>query len=144
MESGRIEREIVIQAPVDVVWEVLTTPEHLRGWFSDEAQIELQAGGRGRLGPFTLRVVALEPPHRFAFRWVRGADVEPDDDTSTLVDMRLAEEGDGTRLRVVESDFANLPEAERATYEIENRHGWERELDRLKAYVASLDHAARR
>jgi uncharacterized protein YndB with AHSA1/START domain len=146
MRSGRIERDIVIDAPIEVVWEVVTTPAHLRAWFSDEAQIELRAGGRGRLGPFALRVVAAEAPHLFAFRWVRGTGTEPAEDNSTLVEMRLTEEANGTRLRVVESGFENLPwsEAERAEYESENRLGWERELDRLKAYLATVDRAAQR
>jgi uncharacterized protein YndB with AHSA1/START domain len=141
MGSGRIEREIVIDAPIDVVWEVLTTPKHLRLWFSETAQIELRAGGRGQLGSFTLRVVAAEAPHRFAFRWTRRPGVDPDGDNMTLVDMRLAEEGSGTRLRVVESGIGDLPwpEAERATYEKENHRGWERELHRLEAYVGGLD-----
>ena len=45
MVPERIEREIVIEAPIDVVWAVLTEPEHVAGWFSDLAEIDLRPGG---------------------------------------------------------------------------------------------------
>ena len=35
MVPDRIEREIVIEAPVDVVWAVVTEPEQISGWLSD-------------------------------------------------------------------------------------------------------------
>jgi len=145
MGTGRIEREILVEAPVDVVWEVITASEHLGHWFKDDAQIELRVDGRGRAGPFTLRVVAVEAPHRFAFRWVRRTGVEPDEDNSTLVEMRLTAENGGTRLRMVETGIADLPwpEAERAKYEDEYRLGWERTFERLEAYLARLDLGSR-
>jgi uncharacterized protein YndB with AHSA1/START domain len=148
--SGRIEREIVVEAPIDVVWEVVTAREHISQWLSDEAQVELRPGGRGLLtwtgsGAWPLRVVTVEAPRRFAFRWVRREGVEVEEGNSTLVEMLLTEEGEGTRLRVVETGFANLPwpEAERAVYEEENRAGWERELGELSAYLARLDFGSR-
>jgi uncharacterized protein YndB with AHSA1/START domain len=145
MVLGRIDREIVVEAPVQTVWEVLTTPAHICRWFSDEAEVETWAGGRGRLtwhehGAYNLRVVAADEPHRFAFLWIRRPGVEPDEENSTLVDMRLTAQGQATRLRVIESGFADLPwpEGERAAYEEENRQGWDRELLELEAYLASL------
>jgi uncharacterized protein YndB with AHSA1/START domain len=90
-------------------------------------------------------VVAVEAPHRFAFRWVRRAGVEPDEDNSTLVEMRLTVENGGTRLRMVETGIADLPwpEAERAKYEDEYRLGWEHTFERLEAYLARLDLGSR-
>ena len=41
-----IEREILIDAPPRVVWSIVTEAEHLAGWFSDEAEIDLRSGGR--------------------------------------------------------------------------------------------------
>ena len=41
-----IEREILIDAPPGVVWSIVTEAQHLAGWFSDEAEIDLHSGGR--------------------------------------------------------------------------------------------------
>ena len=57
------------------------------------------------------RVVAVEPRTRFSYRWApfkEPAGEEPVEGNSTLVEFTLAPEGDGTRLRVVESGFASL------------------------------------
>src|SRR5207247_6548320 len=71
-----IEKEVVIEAPLEVVWRVVTDPEQIRQWFADEAEVELRVGGNGRLrfksgDSYQLQVEALEPPRRFAFRWVQ-------------------------------------------------------------------------
>ena len=38
MEYGSIEREIQIEATPEVVYQVVSTPEHLREWWPDEAE----------------------------------------------------------------------------------------------------------
>ena len=45
MVPQRIEREILIDAPVELVWAVVTEPEHISGWFSDVAELDLRPGG---------------------------------------------------------------------------------------------------
>ncbi|HEY6597370.1 MAG TPA: SRPBCC domain-containing protein [Asanoa sp.] len=45
-----IEREIVIAAPVERVWAVLTEPEHIAGWFGDSATGDTSVGGELILG----------------------------------------------------------------------------------------------
>jgi uncharacterized protein YndB with AHSA1/START domain len=141
----RISREVVIDAPPEKVWAIVTEPRHVARWFSDEAEIELRAGGAMLLtwhghGVYRGRVEAVEPPRRFAFRWLRREDNEPGEGTSTFVEFLLEPEGDGTRLRVVESGFDRLngAEEERARYAGENTEGWARELDQLRDYVAAL------
>jgi uncharacterized protein YndB with AHSA1/START domain len=37
MVPQRIEREISIDAPLEVVWAVVTESQHISGWFSDSA-----------------------------------------------------------------------------------------------------------
>ena len=134
-----IAREIVIDAPPERVWAIVTEAQHIAGWFSDEVEIDLRPGGAMRLtwhrhGSYTGRVETVDPPRTFAFRWLRREDAEG----STLVVMTLTPEGDSTRLRVVESGFAGLawPEDERARHADENRVGWGVELDELRAYAA--------
>ena len=111
-----IVREIVIAAPPQRVWQVLTTPEYLPRWFTaDTAEIELHPGGSLVLkwaehGTGLARVERVEEPSPsspglFSFRWALEPGVEPTPGEETLVEFTLAEKGDGTLLRVVESGF---------------------------------------
>ena len=94
-----IEREIVIEAPPGVVWSIVTEAEHLAGWFSDEAEIDLRPGGRLLLtwhahGTYEGRVETVDPQRAFAFRWqTREGDFS--EANSTLVTMTLAAEEGG-------------------------------------------------
>jgi uncharacterized protein YndB with AHSA1/START domain len=140
MVPDSIAREIVIDAPPERVWAIVTEAQHLAGWFSDEVELDLRPGGAMLLtwhghGSYRARVETVDPPRTFAFRWLRREDVDPA--SSTLVVMTLSPEGTSTRLRVVESGFADLawPEDERARYADENRVGWGVELDELRAYA---------
>jgi uncharacterized protein YndB with AHSA1/START domain len=144
----RIEREILIDAPLEVVWAVITQPDHVSGWFSDVAEIDLRAGGKLTLtweGDDTEhgRVVKVDPPHYFSFRWIRGSATEVRGGNSTLVEFSLSAEGEGTRLRVVETGFSNLDlrEDDQAKDAEEHREGWERELDELREYLRLLEAA---
>ena len=144
-----IEREIVIDAPPNVVWAIVTEARHLAGWFSDEAEIDLRPGGRMLLtwrghGTYEGRVETVEPPRAFAFRW-QTRDGGFSETNSTLVVMTLEPEGEATRLRVVESGFAGLPwpDDARARYADENAKGWLVELDELRDYLARVAGCAR-
>jgi uncharacterized protein YndB with AHSA1/START domain len=146
MTQDTIEREIVIAAPVERVWEIVTQPEHLGRWFGDAgAEIDLRPGGALSLtweeyGTVRGRVVDVEPLKRFSYRWAvlrdpQGGD--PVEGNSTLVEFTLEAEGDGTRLRVVESGFDTLfadPEKRAQRYE-DNTKGWGSELAELADYA---------
>jgi uncharacterized protein YndB with AHSA1/START domain len=144
----RIEREVLIDAPPEVVWSVVTDPRHVGGWFSDTAEIDLRPGGEAILtweehGTAYGRVERVERPRFVSFRWMRemGRPLPVDEfgeGNSTLVEFTLSAEGDRTRLRVVESGFRELdgPEKENAKYAEENRRGWELELGELREYVS--------
>jgi uncharacterized protein YndB with AHSA1/START domain len=143
MVPDRIEQEILIDAPVEVVWEIVTDAEHVGGWFSDTAEIDLRPGGDARLtweehGTAHGRVERVEPPNFVSFRWARPMGADPREGNSTLVEFRLSEEGEQTRLRVVESGFPELEgsEDEKAKYAEGNTQGWKKELGDLQEYVA--------
>jgi uncharacterized protein YndB with AHSA1/START domain len=142
MVPQRIEREIVIHAPVEVVWSVVTEPEHISGWFSDSADLDLRPGGRAVLhwndfGTVQGRVERVEPPHFFSFRWAVDPGREIDEGNSTLVEFSLRAEQDSTRLTVVETGFQGLarPEDEKQRHFDSHRRGWELELGELEEYV---------
>jgi uncharacterized protein YndB with AHSA1/START domain len=148
MVADRIEREITIAAPVERVWSVLTEAEHIGGWFADAgAEIDLRPGGAlvmswEQHGTTRARVEAVEPPHRFAYRWTahHAQGQEPAEDNSTLVEFTLAPEDGSTRLRVVETGFAALAtsdEQRRGNYD-DNVDGWKQMLPRIDAYVGRV------
>jgi uncharacterized protein YndB with AHSA1/START domain len=149
MALDQIERETTIAAPVERVWALLTEPEHVNGWFTDAgAEIDLRPGGSmvmrwAEHGSVRARVEAVEPPRRFAYRWTAhfaGQMAEPAEGNSTLVEFTLTPDGDGTRLRVVESGFDTLEtsaeEAERN--HADNSSGWTGMLARISEYAGKV------
>ena len=122
------------------MWAALTTAEGLGAWFGDEATIDLRPGGVGpddvdRAGyTADMRVERVEEPTVFGYTWhIYGL---PDDDPRrTYVEFTLEPVGAGTRLTVVESGFAQLPDdAYRKAFD-GNTEGWASELGELVAYL---------
>jgi uncharacterized protein YndB with AHSA1/START domain len=149
MTLDSIERETTIDAPVERVWELLTQANHVGKWFGDAgAEIDLREGGQMIViwhegGEARARIEAVEPHTRFAYRWAPFKDPaggEPVEGNSTLVEFTLAPDGDGTRLRVVESGFAALStsDEQRARNVDSNTEGWRAELGELAEYARKV------
>jgi uncharacterized protein YndB with AHSA1/START domain len=138
----RIERDVVINAPVDVVWRTITEPDQISLWFADKVELEIKPGARGYMGfgdqGGPVMVEAVDPPTRFSFRWNHPAGEEPVEGNSLLVEFTLDGEGERTRLRVVESGLSPLawPDAEKQRYADEHTAGWGDFLDRLARLLA--------
>jgi len=136
----RIGRTVEVAHPPAKVWAALTTAEGLAAWFGNEATIDLRPGGAARMRwaeeGFTaeMRVERVEEPAVFGFTWpVYG--LPEDDQRRTYVEFTLEPAGAGTRLTVVESGFAQLPEeAHRKAYD-GNTEGWAKELGELVDYL---------
>ena len=96
-----IRREIVLPADRDEVWDALTDPERLADWFATEVELDLRVGGEAtfRWGNGEERratVIGVEPGEHLAFEW----------DDEGEVDFTLADDADGTRLTVIETEPA--------------------------------------
>ena len=153
MAADSIEQEILIGAPAEVVWRVITEPDQISRWFSDEAEVDARPGATGTLtwkpggrggskevemiAP--IRVVEAEPYRRFSFRWGHPQEASPDEDNSALVEFSLTQEAHGTRLRVIESgiDAVTHDDNGKTRYFESHEQGWERHLCELLDYVAS-------
>jgi len=135
----RIERTVELPQPPTAVWTALTTAEGLGTWFGNSATIDLRPGGTARIvwssgEKAELRIERVEEPTVFGFTW-RIHGLPDDDPRRTYVEFTLEPAGPGTRLTVVESGFAQLPDdAHRTAYD-GNTSGWASELGDLIAYL---------
>jgi uncharacterized protein YndB with AHSA1/START domain len=135
----RIERTIELAHPPAKVWAALTTAEGLGSWFGNEATIDLRPGGAARMSWTTgdnaeMQIERVEEASVFGFTWhIHGL---PDDDPRrTYVEFTLEPLGAGTRLTVVESGFAQLPDDAHSKAFDGNTEGWAHELGELVAYL---------
>lgn len=136
----RIEREVHILAPAEVVWELVSQPGW---WINDGTVIPHRVEEREdhvvvhdpTHGAFAVRTVSSTPPRHVAYRWL-GDDAGVG---TTLVEFWIADVGDGVVLRVVESGFATLPgtlEQRHRLYQ-DNAEGWDTELAAALAHCAA-------
>jgi uncharacterized protein YndB with AHSA1/START domain len=99
-----VERERVIDAPAEHVWEALTDERLLSEWLGDDVELEPHEGGglavrtdgEERIGT----VERIEEGRELAFTWSR--DGEPPSFVSLTLEPAVA----GTRVRVVERAVA--------------------------------------
>jgi uncharacterized protein YndB with AHSA1/START domain len=135
----RIERVVEIAHPPATVWAALTTAEGLAAWFGNQATIDLRPGGSARMTwtsghTADMRIERVEEPTVFGFTWpIYG--LPADDPRRTYVEFTLERVGAGTKLTVVESGFAQLPEDAYHTAYDGNTKGWASELGELVDYL---------
>lgn len=135
----RIERTVTLPRPPRDVWRALTTAEGLSAWFGERATIDLRPGGAATMTfkgglIVEMRVERVEAPTVFAYTW-RLPDLPDDDPRRTYVEFTLEPDGDGTRLRVVETGFAQLPVDTRERAYDSHSNGWARELAELAEHL---------
>jgi uncharacterized protein YndB with AHSA1/START domain len=158
MNTDRIEKTILLRAPLKRVWRALADSREFGTWFgmkfegpfSPGASIhgvivptgvdpEIAKGQKPYEGtPFEIQIEQMEPERLFSFRWHPGA-VEPDVDYSleptTLVVFKLEEVADGVKLTVTESGFDKIPLARRAKAFTANEQGWGMALQLIAKYL---------
>ncbi len=145
--TDRIEKEIVLRAPRSRVWRALTDATEFGRWFRVEMKDRFAPGApaRGRVTypgyehlTFEVQVQRMEPERLFSFRWHPYA-VDPKQDYSkeptTLVVFELEEIPEGTRLKMTESGFDQIPIARRAEAFRMNSHGWAEQVQNIATYV---------
>jgi len=143
MEYGSIERELHIDASPEVVFEVVSRPEHIRDWWSAETEFEPVGGvtssltwtdkdtGRVESSPFT--IVDVDPPRLFSFRWTYGEGETAAPGNSLLVTFELVPTGEGTTLRFRENGYRERgwEAAALEAYYNDHTQGWDFYLPRL-------------
>jgi uncharacterized protein YndB with AHSA1/START domain len=149
MEFGTIEREIFVEALPEVVFDVVSSPEHLQEWWPDEATYERRPGAAGEIVfgergaggmAVSFDVLEVQPPRTFSFRWTHPAGERAVPGNSLLVTFDLTPSGGGTLLRMTESGFREMG-WETAVLEEQYRDhvtGWDYYLPRIAPYLTRL------
>jgi uncharacterized protein YndB with AHSA1/START domain len=88
-----VERELVLPASPEEVWESLAEPE----WLGAGAHVELRPAGEVRAGSRTGFVEWADAPRGLAFWWSEEGE------EATRVEIGLEEVEEGTRVSVIES-----------------------------------------
>jgi uncharacterized protein YndB with AHSA1/START domain len=144
MTDRTIAREILIEAPTEVVWLTITEPDQIARWFADRVELDLRPAGEGKLAfdddaaakTTTVPVVveSVDPPHRLSFRWSHPEGEAPTPANSVLVRFTLTAEGEErTRLRVEETGLDGLGWSDEAqdAFAEDHNHGWSYHFGRL-------------
>jgi uncharacterized protein YndB with AHSA1/START domain len=159
MSTDRIEKQVVLRAPLDRVWRAISDADEFGQWFGVRFDGPFVAGKSvtGVIMPTTVdedvaraqephagksdswQIVAVEPQRRLAFRWhpyAVEAGTDYSEEPTTLVEFTLTETNDGVLLRIVESGFDKIP-AERRTAAFEaNSEGWAKQTELVQKYLA--------
>ena len=159
MTNDRIEKEVVLRAPLDRVWRAISDADEFGRWFGVRFDGPFVAGASvtGVITPTTVdedvaraqelhagksdtwQIVAVEPQRRLAFRWHPYGvedDVDYSQEPTTLVEFTLTETNDGVLLRIVESGFDAIPAERRAAAFEANSEGWAAQTELVRKYLA--------
>lgn len=99
-----VERETLIEATPEEVWEALTDEDRLEEWLAPDVELDPYEGGeivvRDRDGERTGTIETVEEGERFAFTWSRPGEGE------SFVEFTIEAIPAGTRVTVVETPMA--------------------------------------
>ncbi len=105
-----IDKEIVVAAPIQVVWQSWTTKAGIESFFAPEAEIDAKVGGAfhihinpfgepGMKGADDMRFMALQAPTMLSFDWNAPPSLPEIRKQRTFVVVRLADvDGKSTRV----------------------------------------------
>lgn len=163
MSTDRIEKKILLRAPLDRVWRALADSTEFGAWFGMKFDGPFVAGRpvRGVIVTttadaevakaqkqyeglvFEIVVERVDPQRLFSFRWhpnavERGVDYSAE--PMTLVEFRIEPAENGVLLTVTESGFDQIPLARRAQAFTANEGGWSAMMAVIEKHLA---HAAK-
>ena len=146
----RIERKILLKAPLSRVWRALSSAEEFGGWFGVALEGKAFKAGERTQGHITypgyehvifdVVIERMEPERLLSWRWhpaaiERGVDYTKE--PTTLVQFELTAVADGTMLSVVETGLAGIPLARRHDVFRLNSSGWDTQTKNIAKHVAT-------
>ena len=157
MNTDRIEKSVLLQAPRDRVWRAVSLAENFGSWFGADFDGPFVAGAHltGTIVPtsvdpeiarqqqpyagqsFEFHVVKIKSMDRISFRWHPYAgDADVSDEPMTLIEFVLADQDGLTWLTITESGFDQVPPARRAKAYAANEGGWTAQCQLIQKYLA--------
>ena len=149
MELGTIEREIYVEATPEIVFDVVSSADHIKQWWPDDARYEPTPGSSGEIvfgdrdaggTVMAFTVVDAQPPRTFSFRWTHRAGEVAAEGNSLLVTFDLTPSGRGTLLKMTETGFREMGWEAAVLEQQYHEHvtGWDFYLPRLAPYAATV------
>lgn len=160
--TDRIEKTVVLRAPLERVWRAIGDSQQFGQWFGARFEGPFVAGQplKGKIvptsmdaeiarlqkphegTPFEVLVVRVDPPKHLSFKWHPYAkDVDTADEPMTLVSFDLEPHADGVLLTITESGFDGIPLDRRAAAFKANEGGWTMQARLVERYVAQTGNA---
>jgi uncharacterized protein YndB with AHSA1/START domain len=157
MSTDRIEKKVLLRAPLKRVWNALADSTEFGSWFGMKFDGPFVPGARmrGVIVPtkvnadvakaqqkyegisVEITIEKMEPERLFSFRWHPQA-IEPRVDYSaeptTLIVFVLEQMKEGVMLTVTESGFDQIPLTRRAKAFTANEEGWGMVLKLIEEY----------
>jgi uncharacterized protein YndB with AHSA1/START domain len=159
MSTDQIEKQIVLRAPLERVWQAVSDSRQFGYWFGVSFDAPFAAATRvsGRITPtkvdpevaklqaphegkkFDFWVERIEPMKSIAFRWHPYAispGVDYSREPTTLIVFALRAVGNDTQLTISESGFDSIPLQRRAAALQANDGGWAHQISNIEKYLA--------
>jgi len=158
MNTDRIEKKILLHAPLKRVWRALSDSTEFGAWFGVKFDGPFTPGARmhgvivtttvnaevakaqkpheGK--PFEITIERMDPERLLSIRWHPFAvesGVDYSTEPTTLVEFVLEEVANGVMLTVTESGFDRIPLARRAKAFEANEQGWGMMVKVLEEYL---------
>ncbi len=159
-DTDRIQKRVILKAPLERVWKAVSDSSRFGEWFGAEFDGPFVAGQaiKGKIVPtkadpeiakaqepyagmpFDCIVDRIEPMTLFSYRWHPYA-VDPKVDyakePTTLVTFQLEPVPGGTQLTITESGFDSIPVSRRAKAFQMNDQGWTGQMALIEKYLAA-------
>jgi uncharacterized protein YndB with AHSA1/START domain len=159
--TDRIQKKILLRAPLERVWRAISDSKQFGSWHGVEFDGPFIAGA-GMVGkvvptsvavdaaiarsrkqyegtPFSISVERIEPMRLFSMRWYpfdEESGVDYSNEPWTLVEFRLEEVAGGTMLSITESGFDAIPLEQRAKALTSHEQGWAAQGTLIEKYLA--------
>lgn len=145
--TDRIEKRVVLRAPLGRVWQAIADSKQFGEWFRVQIDQPFVAGKTVNAKitkpeyahiRLEMEIESVEPQRYFSYRWhpyAIDAKADYSKEPTTLVEFKLEQVADGTELTIVESGFDRLPASRRAEAFRMNELGWTGQAKNLAQYV---------
>jgi len=160
MSTDRIEKKILLRAPLKRVWRALADSAEFSAWFGmkfdgpfrsgarlsgeivgTKVNAEVAKAQRTHAGlKFDITIEEVQPERLFSFRWhpfATDPKVDYSSEPTTLITFALEEVPGGVMLTVTESGFDAIPLARRAKAFTANEQGWTIMVKILDEYLTN-------